>query len=104
MLLFDFFQDEVGYCELGQVEVAVVLAANHFFNCSYKTLPTPLVLLKTKYHRIALQDFYLIFMTIAICSRFDFHKCKCENTSLIVWTIVIFYQFLQKTLDHWFIT
>ena len=67
-------------------------------------LPTPLVSLKTRYHRIVLLDFCLIFTTIAMCSRFDFHNCKCENTSFIVWTVVVFYRFLQKTLDHWFIT
>jgi hypothetical protein len=58
----------------------------------------------TNHRRIVLLDICFIFATMAIWSRFYFHNCKCENTSFIVWTVVVFYRFLQKTLDHWFIT
>jgi hypothetical protein len=64
-------------------------------------LPTPLVPLMTNHRRIVLLDICFIVATIAIWSRFDFQNCKCENTFFIVWTVVVFDRFLQKTLHHW---
>ena len=58
----------------------------------------------TNHRRIVLLDICFIFVTIAIWFRFSFHNWKCENTSFIVWTVIVFYWFFRKTLDHWFIT
>ena len=58
----------------------------------------------TNHHRIVQLYICLIFATIAIWFRFSFHNWKCENTSFIVWTVVVFYWLFWEALDNWFIT
>ena len=78
----------------------VTIVGSQFIFLIYpKKMPTPLVSLMTNHRRIVLLDIVFIFATIAIWFRFSFHNWKCENTSLIVWTVVIFYWFFPK--DTW---
>ena len=47
----------------------------------------------TSHRRISQQDI-LFIATIAIWFRFSFHNWKCENPSIVIWTVIIFWKAL----------
>ena len=80
-----------------------VLAANSIFWLLLKNDAYTPCLITTIHCRIVLLDICFMSATITIWFRLSFHNWKCENTSFIVWTIVVFDQCFWKTLDHQFI-
>ena len=51
----------------------------------------------TSHRRIVLLDICFIFATIAFWFRYSFHNWKCENTSFVDLTVVIF---IDLTKEH----
>jgi hypothetical protein len=79
-----------------------MLAANPiFFRLLSKAAYTPCGIM-TNHCRIVLMDMCLIFSTITIQFRLSFHNCKCENTCLVDYTVVVFL-ICWLILDLWFI-
>ena len=82
--------------------VSPLLAANPIFFRLLSKAAYTLCGIMTNHCRIVLMDMCLVFSTITIQFRLSFHNCKCENTYLVDYTVVVFL-ICWLILDHWFI-